>query len=150
MTIGLYVLLGLAGIGSGQFTAPMVAAILMVIGYSINDSIVVFDRIREELTLNPGMNLKKIVNNAINRTLARTILTSLTTMLASLALYIFAAGVIIDFALVFLIGIITGTFSSIFIASPVFFWWHKGDRRHVEEQHDIVPKRDWESSGKTA
>ncbi len=149
MTIGLYVLLGLAGIGSGQFTAPMVAAILMVIGYSINDSIVVFDRIREELTLNPGMNLKKIVNNAINRTLARTILTSLTTMLASLALYIFAAGVIIDFALVFLIGIITGTFSSIFIASPVFFWWHKGDRRHVEEQHDIVPKRDWESSGKT-
>ncbi len=149
MTIGLYVLLGLAGIGSGQFTAPMVAAILMVIGYSINDSIVVFDRIREELALNPGMNLKKIVNNAINRTLARTILTSLTTMLASLALYIFAAGVIIDFALVFLIGIITGTFSSIFIASPVFFWWHKGDRRHVEEQHDIVPKRDWESSGKT-
>jgi len=149
MTIGLYVLLGLAGIGSGQFTAPMVAAILMVIGYSINDSIVVFDRIREELMLNPGMNLKKIVNNAINRTLARTILTSLTTMLASLALYIFAAGVIIDFALVFLIGIITGTFSSIFIASPVFFWWHKGDRRHVEEQHDIVPKRDWESSGKT-
>lgn len=149
MTIGLYALLGIAGIGSGQFTAPMVAAILMVIGYSINDSIVVFDRIREELTLNPGTNLKKIVNNAINRTLARTILTSLTTMLASLALYIFAAGVIIDFALVFLIGIITGTFSSIFIASPVFFWWHKGDRRHVEEQHDIIPKRDWESSGKT-
>ena len=149
MTIGLYVLLGMVSLGSGQITAPMVAAILMVIGYSINDSIVVFDRIREELTLNPGMNLKKIVNNAINRTLARTILTSLTTMLASLALYIFAAGVIIDFALVFLIGIITGTFSSIFIASPVFFWWHKGDRRHVEEQHDIVPKRDWESSGKT-
>ena len=150
MTLGLFVLLGMLGIGSGQFTAPMVAAILMVIGYSINDSIVVFDRIREELELNPGMNLKKIVNNAINRTLARTILTSLTTMLATLALYIFAAGVIIDFALVFLIGILTGTFSSIFIASPVFYWWHKGDRRHVEDQHDVVPKRDWESTGKTA
>ena len=70
-------------------------------------------------------------------------------MLASLALYIFAAGVITDFALVFLIGIITGTFSSIFIASPIFFWWHKGDRKHVEEHHDVTPKRDWESSGKT-
>lgn len=149
MTIGLYVLLGIMGVGSGQFTAPMVAAVLMVIGYSINDSIVVFDRIREELTLNPGMNLKKIVNKAINRTLGRTILTSFTTMLASLALYIFAAGVITDFALVFLIGIITGTFSSIFIASPIFFWWHKGDRKHVEEHHDVTPKRDWESSGKT-
>ena len=149
MSIGLYVLLGMGGIGSGQFTAPMVAAVLMIIGYSLNDTIVVFDRIREELTLNPGARLERIVNVAINRTLARTILTSITTLLATCPLFLFGAGVVVDFALVFIIGIFTGTFSSIFIASPVFFWWHKGDRRHVEERGDMLPKYEWETSKKT-
>ena len=150
MSIGLYVLFGMVGIGSGQFTAPMVAAVLMIIGYSLNDTIVVFDRIREELTLNPGTQLESIVNVAVNRTLARTILTSITTLLATSPLYLFGAGVVIDFALVFIIGIFTGTFSSVFIASPVFFWWHKGDRRHVEERHDMLPKYEWETSKKPA
>lgn len=148
MTIGLFVVLGdFFGIGSGQFTAPMVAAILMVLGYSINDTIVVFDRIREELELDPKATLRNIINLAINRTLGRTLLTSTTTFLAAICLYLFGAGVITDFALVFIIGILTGTFSSIFIASPVFFWWHKGDRKHVEEQHDILPKYEWEVGG---
>jgi hypothetical protein len=118
MTVGAFVFLGeFMGIGSGQFTAPMIASILMVLGYSINDTIVVFDRIREEMQLNPGASLRDIIHLSINRTLSRTMLTSLTTFLATAALYVFAAGVIVDFALVFLIGIITGTFSSIFIAS---------------------------------
>ena len=107
----------------------MIAAILMTLGYSINDTIVVFDRVREELDLNPGMNLRKVVHLSINRVLNRTVLTSLTTLFASLTLFLFGAGVIKDFALVFLIGIITGTFSSVFIASPVFYWYHKGDRK---------------------
>ncbi len=149
MSIGLYVLLGSLGIGSGQFSAPMVAAVLMIIGYSLNDTIVVFDRIREELTLNPGMNLRGVINLAINRTLGRTLLTSLTTLLATSALYLWGAGVVIDFALVFIIGIFTGTFSSIFIASPVFFWYHRQDRRHVEERH-ILPEYDWQSSRKAS
>ncbi len=149
MSIGLYVLLGSLGIGSGQFSAPMVAAVLMIIGYSLNDTIVVFDRIREELTLNPGMILRGVINLAINRTLGRTLLTSLTTLLATSALYLWGAGVVIDFALVFIIGIFTGTFSSIFIASPVFFWYHKEDRRHVEERH-ILPEYDWQSSRKAS
>ncbi len=149
MSIGLYVLLGSLGFGSGQFSAPMVAAVLMIIGYSLNDTIVVFDRIREELTLNPGINLRGVVNQAINRTLGRTLLTSLTTLLATAALYIWGAGVVIDFALVFIIGIFTGTFSSIFIASPVFFWYHREDRRHVEERH-ILPEYDWQSSRKAS
>lgn len=140
MTLGIFVMVG------GQFTAPMVAAVLMIVGYSINDTIVVFDRIREELTLNPGSNLRKIVNLAINRVLSRSILTSITTLLAAVALYIFGAGVINDFAFVFIVGIITGTFSSIFIASPIFFWWHKGQRRHVEERHDLTPAYEWEGS----
>ena len=138
MTVGLYVLLG------GQFSAPMVAAVLMIIGYSINDTIVVFDRIREELQFNPSLKLNQVINLAINRTLSRTLLTSFTTFLSTLALYVFGTGVIVDFALVFLIGIITGTFSSIFIASPVFYWWHKGDRKHVES-HEIMPKYEWDA-----
>lgn len=138
ISIGIYVLLG------GQFSAPMVAAILMIIGYSINDTIVVFDRIREELVLNPTAKLKNIINLAINRTLSRTILTSATTFLAALALFIFGASIIHDFALVFMIGIIAGTFSSIFIAAPVFFWWHKGDRKHVESK-ELKPKYEWDA-----
>ena len=146
MTIGIYVILGeWFGIGSGQFSSPMIAAILMVMGYSLNDTIVVFDRIREELTLNPGTNLRAVIHLAINRTLARTILTSVTTLLATLALFIFGAGIIVDFSLIFILGIITGTFSSMFIACPVLFWYHKGDRRKLEERH-LLPTYDWAST----
>lgn len=148
MTVGIFVLLG-GVLTSGQFTAPMLAAILMIVGYSINDTIVVFDRIREELDLNPDARLYDIVNASINRVIHRSIMTSATTLLASLALYIFGAGVINDFAFVFILGILTGTFSSIFIASPVFYWWHKGDRKHVEER-EFVPKKDWEISTREA
>ncbi|MEO0794199.1 MAG: protein translocase subunit SecD [Verrucomicrobiota bacterium] len=151
MSIGVYVILGqLLGIGSGQFSAPMVAAILMIVGYSINDTIVVFDRIREELELNPAMKLFDVVNLAISRTLSRTLLTSITTFVAALALFIFGVGVVTDFALVFLIGILTGTFSSIFIASPVFFWWHKGDRKHVTDHEFAKPTYEWEAGSKRA
>lgn len=146
MTIGIFVICGELDIFvSGQFTAPMLAAILMIVGYSINDTIVAFDRIREELELNPGTDLRSIINLALSRVFSRTLLTSITTLLAALSLYIFGAVVITDFSFIFIIGILTGTFSSIFIASPVFYWWHKGDRRHVEE-HQLTPKRyDWES-----
>ena len=148
MTIGLFVLLGTLSNGiicSGQFTAPMLASILMIVGYSINDTIVVFDRIREELEMNPVTNLKKIIMIAINRVLSRSIITSFTTLLAAISLWVFGAGVINDFAFVFVIGILTGTFSSIFIASPIFFLWHKGDRKHVEDG-EILPKYDWQTS----
>ncbi|MBC2596107.1 protein translocase subunit SecD [Ruficoccus amylovorans] len=151
MSIGIFVIVGqFFGIGSGQFTAPMVAAILMIVGYSINDTIVVFDRIREELDLRPDMTLFDVCNYAINRTLSRTLLTSVTTLLAALALYIFGAGVVTDFALIFIIGIITGTFSSIFIASPVFYWWHKGNRKHVTERHLTRPTYEWETTTRRA
>jgi SecD/SecF fusion protein len=126
LTLSIYVLLG------GKFSGSMIAALLMVIGYSINDTIVVFDRIREELTLNPHMSLKRLVNFAINRTLSRTLLTSLTTFLAAFALYAFGCGEIAEFALVFIIGIVVGTFSSIFIASPVFLWFRKVDAKKTK------------------
>ncbi len=144
MVIGIFVLSG------RQLSAPMVAAILMVAGYSINDTIVAFDRMREELGLDPNSSLKDIINKSINKVLPRTIITSVTTLLATSALYIFGGGVINDFSFTFIVGILTGTFSSIFIASPVFFWWHKGDRRHVEERRDVLPNYEWSSSTKAA
>ncbi|GAB4277896.1 MAG: protein translocase subunit SecD [Opitutales bacterium] len=143
MTVGIFVLCG------GQFTAPMVAAVLMIVGYSINDTIIVFDRIREELVLNPTTSLFKIINLAVNKTLSRTLLTSLTTFLAAFSLYVFGSGEIKDFSFVFILGILTGTFSSIFVASPIFYWWHKGDRRHVEER-ELLPKYEWDASSKAS
>ncbi len=148
LTIGLFVLLSIFGLGSGQFSAPMVAAVLMVIGYSINDTIIVFDRIREELLLRPTTSLYDIINIAINKTLSRTLITSGTTVLAALSLFALGTGIIKDFSLVFFVGVFIGTFSSIFIASPVFYWWHKGDRKHAETK-EFLPKYSWQASGET-
>jgi SecD/SecF fusion protein len=144
MTVGMFVVFG------GQFNAPMVAAILAIIGYSVNDTVVVFDRIREELKLNPTGDLRTIVNLAITRVFSRSIMTSFTTFLAAAALFAAGGGVLRDLALTFLIGVVTGTFSSIGIAAQVFFWWHKGDRKHVEAHHDIAPKYEWAGSSRAS
>ncbi len=126
MTIALFVFFG------GQFNATLIAAILLIIGYSINDTIVVFDRIREELQSNPGRSLRDIIHFAINRTLSRTTLTSATVLLCAVALWAFGAGDVRLYGEIFIYGVLTGTFSSIFIASPVFYWWHKGERKGVD------------------
>jgi SecD/SecF fusion protein len=126
MTIALFVFFG------GQFNATLIAAILLIIGYSINDTIVVFDRIREELQANPGRELRDVIHFAINRTLSRTTLTSATVLLCAVALWAFGAGDVRLYGEIFIYGVLTGTFSSIFIASPVFYWWHKGDRKGVD------------------
>lgn len=111
-----------------ELSAPMVAAILTIIGFSINDTIVIFDRIREDLKLGVRGSFKEIMNIAINQTLSRTIITSGTVFLATMSLYIFGGGVINDFAFTFLVGILTGTYSTIYIASAIVLWWHKGER----------------------
>jgi SecD/SecF fusion protein len=144
MTIGIFVLFG------HQFSAPMVAAILCIAGYSINDTVVVFDRIREELRLNPDMKLNDVINLSIRRVFSRSLMTSFTAFLATLALYIFGGGVIHDLSFTFLVGIITGTFSSIFIAAPIFYWWHKGDRKQVEKHQDVKPTYEWTGSSKAS
>ena len=144
MNIGIFVLFG------HQFSAPMVAAILCVAGYSINETVVVFDRIREELKLNPTGTLRDVINNAIRKVFARTIMTATTTFLAALALFIFGGGQLHDIAFTFLVGIVTSTFSAIFIASQVFYWWHKGDRKHVEAHQDIAPKYEWAGSSRAS
>ena len=144
LTIGLFVLF------DRQFNAPMVAAILLIIGYSINDTIVVFDRIREELKLNPIGTLRDIINRSLNLTLGRTIITGGTTLLTAVTLIVTTTGDVNDIALTLMIGVLTGTFSSLFIATPVFYWWHKGDRKHVEAHHDIAPKYEWQGTSKAA
>ena len=144
MTIGIFVLFG------HQFSAPMVAAILCIAGYSINETVVVFDRIREELKDNPTGSLRDVVNSAINKVFARTIMTSSTTFLAALSLFIFGSGTLSDISFTFLVGIVTSTFSAIFIASQVFYWWHKGSRKHVEAHEDVAPKYEWTGSSKAS
>jgi SecD/SecF fusion protein len=122
MTIGLYYLSG------REFNATTVAAILTIIGFSTNDTIVIFDRIREDLRLGIRGTFKEVMNKALNQTLSRTIITSGTVFLATLSLFIFGGGEINDFAFTFLVGIITGTYSSIYIASALVLWWHRGQR----------------------
>jgi len=116
---GIFVLCG------NEVSLPVVAALLTIIGYSLNDTIVVFDRIREGLALNPDMHYKKVINMSINKTLSRTILTSLTTLLVLIILFFFGGIAINDFVLVMLLGVIIGTYSSIFVASPIVAYWHK-------------------------
>lgn len=127
MTIGCYCLTGLFTEGR-QFNATFVAGLLTIIGFSINDTIVIFDRIREDLKLGVPGTFKDLVNKALNQTLSRTIITSGTVLLATGSLYLFGGGPINDFAFTFLVGIITGTYSSIYIASALVLWWHKGQR----------------------
>ena len=103
-----------------EFSLEIVAALLTIIGYSINDTIIVYDRIRETIKANPKRALEENINVSINATLGRTIITSLTTLFAVFALYIFGGGIIKDFAEALMIGVVVGTYSSIFVASPVF------------------------------
>ena len=133
MTIGCYCLTGLFTEGR-QFNATMVAAVLTIIGFSINDTIVIFDRIREDLKLGVRGSFKEVINQALNQTLSRTIITSGTVFLATVSLYVFGGGAINDFAFTFLVGIITGTYSSIYIASALVLWWHKGQRPKMGSQ----------------
>jgi SecD/SecF fusion protein len=127
LTVGCYCLTGLFGEGR-QFNATMVAAVLTIIGFSLNDKVVIFDRIREDLKLGVRGSFKDLINQALNQTLSRTIITSGTVFLATLSLFIFGGGAINDFAFTFLVGIITGTYSSIYIASALVLWWHKDER----------------------
>ena len=109
-----------------EFSLPVIAALLTVIGYSINDTIVVYDRIRENMKIFlRSKPFEEIVNESINQTLSRTVITSLTTLFVVLCLYLFGGGVINDFAFVLLVGIIVGTYSSIFIASAIVVDWYK-------------------------
>jgi SecD/SecF fusion protein len=117
ITVGVFSLLG------RELTLTMVGAILTIAGYSINDTIVVYDRIREGLASTRRGSVEQVMNDSINQTLSRTILTSTVTLIPILCLFFFGGSVLRDFALAIIIGVVVGTYSSIFIASPIVLWW---------------------------
>jgi preprotein translocase subunit SecF len=116
---------GAFSITDKEFTLPIVAAILTIIGYSLNDTIVVYDRIRENRRKMRREPFGRVVNASINETLGRTLLTSLTTLIVVVILFIFGGGVIHDFAFALLVGVLVGTYSSIFVASPIILTWQE-------------------------
>lgn len=119
--------LGLFSLLNKQFDLSIVAAFLTIIGYSLNDTIIVFDRIRENLRAKVSKSLEKTINKSINQTLSRTLLTSGTTLLVVLCLFLFGGGVIHDFAFALLVGILVGTYSSIYVASPILLGFRPGE-----------------------
>jgi len=129
ITLGIFSLLNAVGYPGTEITLTVIAALLTLVGYSMNDTIVVFDRIRENVRLSKREDLYTLVNRSINQTLSRTILTSGLTFMAVLSLSLFGGEVIHGFALVLVVGVIIGTYSSIAIASPVLvFWRQRGGR----------------------
>ncbi len=119
------IMIGFISFFGVELDMTVVAGILTLIGYSINDTIVVFDRIRENYEVMKGSHAKVIINGSINQTLSRTVVTSLTTLLSVAALYFFGGPTIHGFSFVLFWGIIVGTYSSIFIASPIVYLWDK-------------------------
>src|SRR6266699_3103937 len=117
ITVGMFSLFG------RELTLTMVGAVLTIAGYSINDTIVVYDRIREGLASGRRGTIEEIMNSSINQTLSRTILTSTVTLIPILCLFFFGGAVLRDFSLAIIIGVVVGTYSSIFIASPIVLWW---------------------------
>lgn len=117
---------GIFSLFDKEFTLPVIAALLTIIGYSLNDTIVVYDRIRENIRRTPKEMLAVVVNNSINQTLSRTILTSGTTLIVVACLFILGGEVIHDFSFALLVGVVVGTYSSIYIASPVLLLGGKG------------------------
>ena len=114
---------GIFSIFDKEFTLPIIAALLTIIGYSLNDTIIVFDRIRENSRKHHKKPLDFIVNRSINETLSRTILTSLTTLIVVVTLFILGGGIIHDFAFALIVGVLVGTYSSIYVASPILLAW---------------------------
>ncbi len=126
IVLGAFVLTG------REFNLPVVAAFLTIVGYSLNDTVVVFDRVRENTTALRRMNLYDRINTSLNQTLSRTLLTSVTTLIVVTGLFLFGGPVINDFAFALLIGVMVGTYSSLFVASPTVWAWQQ---REIDKRH---------------
>ncbi len=134
LTIGMFAITGI------EFNIASVAAILTIVGYSINDTVVVYDRIRENFRRYKKMDVKDLLDLSINETLSRTVMTSVTTLLALVALFIFGGEVIRGFATAMIFGVVVGTYSSIFVAAPILL--QIGLDHHNEEDDAFKPSAD--------
>ncbi|MCK5543325.1 MAG: protein translocase subunit SecF [Desulfobacterales bacterium] len=119
--------IGIFSILDYEFSLPIIAALLTIIGYSLNDTIIVFDRIRENIASDKNRPLSEIINRSINETLSRTILTSLTTLIVLFALFFLGGEIIHNFTFAMIVGVLIGTYSSIFVASPIILMSKKGE-----------------------
>ena len=136
-------LLGFIGAFQLEFSTATIAAVLTIIGYSLNDTIVIFDRIRENSRIVKDKSFSDIINLSVSQSMSRTLITSFTTLIAVMAMVIFASGTIRTFALSLVVGIIVGTYSSIFVASPILLAWHNRD---VKKAHDVAGQSSHSSS----
>jgi preprotein translocase subunit SecF len=123
--------LGMFSLTGRELTLPVIAGFLTVVGYSLNDTIVIYDRIREDRRKLYGKSFVEIVNTSLNESLSRTVVTSLTTLLVVLCLFFFGGAVIKDFAFALMVGVVVGTYSSLYVASPLVVEWeiHSEARR---------------------
>jgi preprotein translocase subunit SecF len=140
LTHDVLVMLGFIGATQLEVSTTTIAAVLTIIGYSLNDTIVIFDRIRENEGLLQGRDIEDIINISITQSLSRTLITSLTTLLAVTALYTFGTGAIKDFALNLIVGIIVGTYSSVFVASPMLLGWRRSREKRKRIKRGLAPK----------
>jgi preprotein translocase subunit SecF len=139
ITIGLFSLL------NKEITLTVIAALLTLVGYSMNDTIVIFDRIRENLHLNRRERLVDVINRSVNQTLSRTVMTSGLTFLTVVALFLFGGPVLHGFSLALVLGIIVGTYSSVFVASPIVLFWHD----YVDARKKKLPPAPPSAPGRT-
>ena len=151
--------IGLFSIFNEQISMTVIAALLTLVGYSMNDTIVIFDRIRENLKISRREPLEQVMNRAVNQTLSRTVMTSGLTFLTVIALFLFGGPVLHGFSFALVCGIIVGTYSSVFVASPIVLFWHNyadtrkkrtapaipaprsGSRQEVADKSDPVMRR---------
>ncbi len=143
ITVGVFSLLG------RELSLTLVGAILTIAGYSINDTIVVYDRIREGLASSKRGSIEQIMNDSINQTLSRTILTSTVTLIPILCLFFFGGSVLRDFALAIIIGVAVGTYSSIFIASPIVLWWTRARGGGESSLRREISEKSTSTTGRT-
>ncbi len=135
--------IGMFSLFNKEMDLTVIAALLTLVGYSMNDTIVIFDRIRENLKMNLRMPLESVINLSVNQTLSRTVMTSGLTFLTCIALFLFGGPVLHGFSFALVCGIIVGTYSSVFIASPIVLFWHD----YADKRRKTAPVVSTGSSG---
>ncbi len=133
----LIITLGVFVVVDYEISVAIIAALLTIVGYSLNDTIVIYDRIRENLTNNPHRTKDQTINESLNQTLARTVVTSLTTLLVVMVLFLYGGNVLKPFAFTLIVGVLLGTYSSLFVASPIMLYLEEKFNLEVEEKENI-------------
>jgi len=133
ITVGIFSLL------SFEINLSIIAAVLTIVGYSMNDTVVIYDRIRENLSKYTKMNINEIANLSINETLSRTVITSVTTLLALLSIFILGGEILRGFSFAMILGVIVGTYSSIFVASPLLKYLKVTSKTMDKSEEKILP-----------